>query len=44
MIAVMVAMKSAKKCHAFAVSPSGVGVTSTAPPMTKGAIALSTAD
>src|SRR6266550_4007167 len=44
MMPVIVARKRAKKCHAFAVSPSGVGTRSSAPPITNGATTLSTED
>ena len=44
MTPVIVARNSAKKCHAFAVRPSGVGVSSTAPPITNGASALNSID
>src|SRR5262245_63666745 len=44
MTPVIVARKSAKKCHAFALKPSGVGTSSTAPPTTSGAAALTSID
>src|SRR6478672_10843337 len=44
MTPVIVARKSAKKCHAFALRPSGVGTSSTAPPTTNGASALKIID
>jgi hypothetical protein len=44
MTPVIVARKSAKKCHAFALKPSGVGTSSTAPPTANGATALTSID
>src|SRR6185436_14339389 len=44
MMPAIVARKSAKKCHAFSVRPSGVGVSSTAPPITNGASPLNSVD
>src|SRR5262249_45256603 len=41
---VIVARKSAKKRHAFSVSPSGTGASSTVPPITIGAIARNATD
>src|ERR1041385_5214834 len=43
-MAVMVARNTAKKCHALAVRPAGVGVSSTAPPMANGATARTIVD
>src|SRR4029453_14642416 len=44
MTPVIVARNNAKKCHAFSVNPSGVGTSSTAPPTTNGATALTILD